>query len=281
MKYKGTILQFDVNNALVATLTGELKEIVSHVEYADKFYYRFPAFSEIGTKKKIRFTHFGLVCYEESCTKYNPEELIHYRLNHLIEKYYKYRKIISLNDVGFDQFILIYARQLQITDKLKENSSSGFNERLNAFLERHSEFKEVTDLREYKEKKGIYLLVLDEYNACYIGQTKVSFVKRIRQHWSKKDYFGGGIDRFKAMDTTRIYVYPLEDDEEINDAEYNLIPDFPEQYTLNFGNLGGDVEYMKTHFSVDNIEPFFNSEFASLSYYIDIAKDKLGIIEEK
>ncbi|WP_333880390.1 hypothetical protein [Lysinibacillus capsici] len=85
------------------------------------------------------------------------------------------------------------------------------------FLKQNSEFIEVNDLDLYDEKEGYYLMVLDEYCQVYIGTTE-NIKKRIRQHWTKsisfdRLIFGGvdssklSIDSFRALDTTRIYVY--------------------------------------------------------------------------
>ncbi len=84
-------------------------------------------------------------------------------------------------------------------------------------VKQNSEFIEVNDLDLYDEKEGYYLMVLDEYCQVYIGTTE-NIKKRIRQHWTKSKtfdrlIFGGvdssklSIDSFRALDTTRIYVY--------------------------------------------------------------------------
>lgn len=72
-------------------------------------------------------------------------------------------------------------------------------------------------------------------------------MNRIKQHWKRSDYFQMGIGRFKAMDTTRIFVYPINNIDAINEAKYRCVPDFPERYTLNCGNSGGDVWFQKTN----------------------------------
>lgn len=80
-------------------------------------------------------------------------------------------------------------------------------------------------------------------------------MNRIKQHWKRSDYFQMGIGRFKAMDTTRIFVYPINNIDAINEAEYRCVPDFPERYTLNCGNSGGDVWFQKTNAPLKNVEP--------------------------
>ena len=110
------------------------------------------------------------------------------------------------------------------------------------FLMRHPNFEEVDDLNVYQFSSGYYLMVLDGYKQAYIGQS-TDIYKRIRQHWSttkpfdrvlfpmyavKKSCFS--IDFFRALDTTRIYVWETELDFK---EESILINDFPQPYLTN------------------------------------------------
>ena len=62
-------------------------------------------------------------------------------------------------------------------------------------------------------------MILDKYKQIYVGVTS-NIKKRIKQHWNKivkKDYLYNefhnmpmGIDSFKALDTTRIFVQNYE-----------------------------------------------------------------------
>ncbi len=278
MLYKGTILQFDREYRFVREYTGELKAILDEIVDGDKYYYRFPAFPEIGTKEKIKYSHFGVNGINVSCNNYNAEELLHFCLNYSIQTYYKKKHEKKTYHIGFNTPVFYYAMQLQVADRLRKNNSTDFNERLDAFLHRHPEFIQVSDLNEYRGKSGIYLLALDTYNVCYIGQTQSSLLTRIKQHWTRNNYFQRGIDRFKAMDTTRIYVYPIDNPELINKAEYEMVPDFPEQYTLNVGNAGGDVRYMNSHKPLNNIEPIHIKD--DFSQYMKLAEKILGVSEE-
>lgn len=105
-----------------------------------------------------------------------------------------------------------------------------FNNELRNFLD-STDFFEVTDLSEFS-CPGYYAMVLGEYSQIYIGTSK-DITKRIRQHWSggkmKLDRLLCGditrsklsIDSFRALDTTRIFVYPTnntyyKEDEFIN-----------------------------------------------------------------
>lgn len=106
----------------------------------------------------------------------------------------------------------------------KSLDKTRFNNEIERFKETYREFVEVTDLNDYKDSPGIYIMVLDEYKQVYIGITrnKNGIKARIQQHWTatkKLDrlIFGGveqsilSIDSFKHLDTTRIFVSPHQE----------------------------------------------------------------------
>lgn len=91
-----------------------------------------------------------------------------------------------------------------------------FDKALSKLIKSSKKIHEVFDLNEYKEKSGIYILVLDKYKQVYIGQSS-DIKKRIMQHWRKHKEFDRllhgrvensvlSIDSFGALDTTRIFV---------------------------------------------------------------------------
>lgn len=99
--------------------------------------------------------------------------------------------------------------------------SDEFNKELTRILEYFKYFEKVTDLNTYEDIPGIYIMVLDEYKQMYIGKTN-SLKKRIMTHWTKKQEFDrlifGPVNRsvisincFGALDTTRLFVYPVDD----------------------------------------------------------------------
>ena len=109
-----------------------------------------------------------------------------------------------------------------------------------------SKFKDVTDLNALKDTKGLYIMVLDEYQQVYIGTAAfgTNIKKRIMNHWSTKKHFGRllngrvensilSIDSFGALDTTRIFYKKLQSNEEIYLLEEKYIKDFKPEYRLN------------------------------------------------
>lgn len=124
----------------------------------------------------------------------------------------------------------------------------GFDEAITSFLTRFKQFKEVANLNDYDGVEGFYIMVLDEYKQVYIGKSD-GIRKRIMQHWSRTKPFDRilfpmydwkrsafSIDSFRALDTTRIFVWKKK----LSDGvEAELIRSFPAQYCTN--RIGGDV----------------------------------------
>lgn len=124
----------------------------------------------------------------------------------------------------------------------------GFNGALAEFIKRHCKFSEIEDLSEYDKVSGYYILVLDKYKQVYIGKSE-DVKKRIRQHWVATKSFDCtllpmydvtgscfSIDFFRALDTTRIFVWRRS----LRDGlEAELIKDFPKEYLTN--RIGGDI----------------------------------------
>lgn len=124
-------------------------------------------------------------------------------------------------------------------------SKDDFETYLNKFVKRYR-FKEVTDLNDLKNTKGIYIMVLDEYKQVYIGTAAYgsNIKNRIMSHWSKKKFFGKlihgtvdnsilSIDSFGALDTTRIFYKKINSNNEIYLLEEKYIKEFKSDYRLN------------------------------------------------
>lgn len=123
-----------------------------------------------------------------------------------------------------------------------------FNTVLESFLKHYNGFNEVFDLSQYSKTEGYYVMVLDEYKQAYIGKTD-DIKKRIMQHWSKTKPFDRtllpmyaydkscfSIDFFRALDTTRIFVWKQTLS---NGIEEELIRNFPSKFCTN--RIGGDI----------------------------------------
>lgn len=125
-----------------------------------------------------------------------------------------------------------------------------FQQSLTNFLSVHKEFEEISDLNKYNAISGYYILVLDKYCRVYIGTT-MNIKRRILQHWAKVKAFDRlllpmynvdtsilSIDSFRALDTTRIFVYVTNN---TYIQEDNFINFFPSEFVSN-RLAGGKVE---------------------------------------
>lgn len=141
-------------------------------------------------------------------------------------------------------------------ENFKKIERKKFDFALKKFLEKHKDFKQINDLKEFSKVPGYYILVLDDYKQIYIGKS-IQIKQRILQHWSRKfpldrclwtpDVTIGeeaiieksklAIDSFFSEDTTRIFVWPRE---LVYGIEKDLINDFPEELLLN--RIEGDFE---------------------------------------
>ena len=133
-----------------------------------------------------------------------------------------------------------------------------FNQYINLFMKKHK-FTEIKDLKQYIGKKGIYVLILDEYKQAYLGLTDRGIKERIKDHWNAKKeperlIFGQAfnsilsIDSFGALDTTRIFV---KLDGPLYEIEYKMIEEFDKRYLLNrtMGGIGSTYTYTNDKYS--------------------------------
>ena len=126
-------------------------------------------------------------------------------------------------------------------------SKEDFNNELENYLCRHKGFHEIRKLAYCDGLEGFYIMVLDEYKQVYIGKA-YDIKKRIKQHWTNTKDFDRvllpmyntdsvfSIDFFRALDTTRIFVWENSISDE---TEAGLVEDFPKMYCTN--RIGGGV----------------------------------------
>lgn len=156
----------------------------------------------------------------------------------------------------------------------KQIPKAEFEVALQKLVGSNKKLKQVFDLNDCKEMRGIYILVLDEYKQIYIGQA-VDIKRRIMQHWSKQKQFDRlifgnvnnsvlSIDSFGALDTTRIYV--LETDR-LDSFERLVVKNFPAHLKLN--RIGGgtisdnlDVLIALSEWNLRSLKECHSEEFA-------------------
>lgn len=139
-----------------------------------------------------------------------------------------------------------YDLNMKFISELDDNE---FNNVVNKLLE-DNVLVEIKDLDSCKGKKGIYIMVLDDYKQIYVGQSSRDIRERILRHWKKKPYFDKvlfgkainsviSIDSFGVCDTTRIYVMYIYENSLIDDYERNLVNSVPKKFSLN--RIGGGI----------------------------------------
>lgn len=96
--------------------------------------------------------------------------------------------------------------------------------------------KKVTNLDDYKNHAGIYILCLSAVRGYYVGQTAISLTKRIQQHWRNPET---DFDRkYREADVTEIYVMPLDistvyEQFGLDALEGDYIASIPDKFLLN------------------------------------------------
>lgn len=120
-----------------------------------------------------------------------------------------------------------------------------FNKEVTGFIEAYC-FDAISDLNDYKNQSGYYLMILDDYCQVYIG-TCNNIYRRIREHWKRTKSFDRllfpmwnieksrlSIDSFRPLDTTRLYALKCDD---TYDFEDKYINHFSDEFICN--RIGG------------------------------------------
>lgn len=184
--------------------------------------------------------HFNLDIMEKSSNKINIENYLNLKFKNQDKDFIKEQtKRIKYN----------YELNMKYFNSLDYNE---FNQYINTFMKKNK-FVEVKDLKQYIGKKGIYVLILDEYKQVYLGLTDRGIKERIKDHWNAKKeperlIFGQAfnsilsIDSFGALDTTRIFV---KLDSPLYEIEYKMVDEFDKRYLLNrtMGGIGSTYTY--------------------------------------
>lgn len=244
--------QFDGVDRRIATYCYTLQELAANVPYYSSYYYR-PSFFRYGgiktSRKKITATHFGVKVSGVGSLSISMPYFVESNLNYEIKNFQKSEEEKRTNGImrEIDYFAGVlakvgwYEKRLQIMSK---STTEELNSAIQLFINSCSA-REIFNLNELSNKSGVYMLVLDKYNTCYVGQS-VNCKRRILQHWSKSTYFTGtGIDMFRAFDTTRIFFCEVgtAQKNEIDEREHRLVESIPAHVTIN-ELAGGTIDFL-------------------------------------
>ena len=231
--------KFDGRDRYLCTYTCTLPELAETSPYYDLYYYRLhllKGIEEKTSRKKLEERHFEQPVKDIGSFKISLSYFVENYLNYLINSY---KTITDQNNKWpLNYFLSVLYRIKWYQDrmeKLAKLTASDLDYAISVFCQSSNSAKEVFDLETLAKKSGIYMLVLDDYHCCYIGQSN-NMKKRILSHWNKKAYYTGtGIDMFRAEDTTRIFSIEIDEAEKemIDNKEIELIKNIPSKTTLN------------------------------------------------
>ena len=230
-----SIVRYDENDNRLGIHTGTIQEIAKGIKNYKDYYYRVAVLNQNTIRERVSTEHFGV---KTSCVgglSFSVEETLNRYLNSMIQKYK------PGEDFNFYYLLCNFQWYVSALSSLKKNTKEGLERELKKLMKQFPEIKEIRNLNDYKKKTGIYIMVLDGYNTLYIGQAE-DIRQRIMRHWSRADYFTGtGIDLYKALDTTRIFVLECEN-KKLNPIENKMTSLCDKNYSFNV-LTGGDWDY--------------------------------------
>ena len=264
-----TICQYDENDKCIGEFTGLFKETFDSIQGFEKYYYRVAYQCKDTVKDKISDRHFGVKVSSIGGLKFDIRDHLNRYLNYMVGQYAKRKDEDDLWEYNYWYVINQYNRLHKLTLGFEQLDKSEFEREIGGIIKKYS-FVEIDDLKTYQGKPGIYLMVLDDYNVCYIGQAQKSIKTRVMAHWSRNNYFTGtGIDLFKAQDTTRLFAIIENDIRKLDAIEHEIITGTNHAFLLNV--LEGSFEYL-----INNGKPLVSEdtlEFEDLD--VDSAVQKI------
>ena len=260
---------YDSSDQFIKTVTGTFQEVYNSLDSPSKYYFRVAAFKDITSKERVKDLYFNI---KTSCIgglEFNISESVNRYLN------YQFKHFEKDHDENFYYTLCHIEWYLRMLSGFKGLTNDGLEEQIQ-ILKKYKNLSQVNDLNIFRGKSGIYIMVLDSYNVCYIGQA-IDITQRIMRHWSRSDYFTGtGIDLFKAHDTTRIYVIECAE-KDLDKSEYEILKKIDKKYVLNVltgGSLDYHIENNIPLIEIDNDEDDFIQDIVS-------QKDRIALLEKK
>ncbi len=242
---------YDEDDKLCFSTCTTIQDLAKNIENYEDYYYRLGLFefSRFKTqRKKQTVHHFGLDLTTKGEFKMSIQTLTEHDLNSFIQKYREKNKRKRKPDTTDYLQIVLYQieRYSAVMNNASKSTHKDIEKAIKVFKSIDNGVKLIRDLNVLDGISGIYLLILDNYNLCYVGQA-ANMKKRILNHWQKSD--GTRIDMFKALDTTRIYALPLLGDDYIertNAIEHELVERIPDYVTINV-MAGGKPDWLEAN----------------------------------
>lgn len=250
---RATICQYDMQtDKKIKEYTGTFNMIFRKIPNFKNYYYRFKIF-ENTSRVKVTDIHFGVQVSDFGSLTISEGDYMNKRLNYCIQNWVDENdKPINANGI-FNNLAYWHFTYDNYVTKLCYLDKNIFKKEIDNFLLENPFFVQITDLNSLKGISGIYLMILDNYNNCYIGQSN-DMKRRIQRHWSRKDYLSGhGIDLYKAKDTTRIFAFPTVEDLDgkekifIQEFKYDTINSLPGGKNISFQEIANHFKLHKSN----------------------------------
>lgn len=240
--FKISISVYDkATKTLIKEMTVTFKELIESGLDVKNCIFKPTKFKEIDITHKENSTHFGIRVSAYGGLNISEGLYISSFLRYMISEQLKGNYILN----SFFHLINRYTWYEERINACNNNNPTEFNNMLDELINKYN-LTQIFDLHEVKAVSGIYLMVLDNYNICYLGQSN-DIKKRISRHWSRVNYFTGtGIDLFRAKDITRIYALKEDTYNKINALEYEMLNNIPLAYKLNILS-GGSIDYIQSN----------------------------------
>ena len=243
------LVAYDDDDKWVFSRYTTIQELAKGVPDFDKYYYRLGLFRFAGYKtNRCRQTvnYFGVELSSDREMNMTLQGLIEYDLNSYIAKFRGKNKGKRKPDPEDYLGMLLYemARYSAVMNKINQSMPVDVENAIKVFKGIDDRTRKITNLNDVKGASGIYMLIFDAYNACYVGQSK-DMKARILKHWSCGN--GKKADMFRALDTTRIYTLTLNSDEyneKVDATEYYLTKAIP-SYVLVNAIAGGKPDWQE------------------------------------
>ena len=240
---------YDDEDKHIFTRFTTIQELAKEVKDFDKYYYRLDLFrwDRYQTpRQRQTINHFGVKVTSDREMRMTLQGLTEIVLNEYIQEYRaKNKRKRKPDPKNYLEEVLEWASvYTKIMNKINQSTHKDVERAIKEFKKVDDRVYKLKDLNDVKEVSGMYMLVLDAYNACYIGQS-TDMKRRITAHWANK--FGPKIDMFRPLDTTRIYVLPLEGDEyraTVDSIEYYLTKVIS-SFTLLNSMTGGKLNWQE------------------------------------
>lgn len=227
-EYKTSVVEWDCEWNIIGEYYGELYQVLEQIHYKKGNHYSFGRMKyEIYGDKKDN--HFGVKVKNEFSNKTSAEICTTILLKKYIDFFEKDDcfSLMQFYNIGY-----VYRKNIYKLKKRKKINKKAFIKAKDEYINSRKRIRRIFDLKECRGISGIYIMVLEEYRGIYIGQSE-DIGKRIRQHWSAKSFNSYGIDMYRALDTTEIYIIEELEGKSLDFQEYANIKEIDSKYLIN------------------------------------------------